>query len=152
MRNKRFIAVHRGGPLSKEHHHLLIHWAHDCAKHVLHLFGETIDERLNEALAIARAWEKGKASVGEARKASVEAIVVAREASSPAAVAVARAVGHAVATAHMADHALGATYYALKAIKAAGKSIEAELQWQDGQLPSEILELVISARERKPKP
>jgi hypothetical protein len=47
-----------------------------------------------------------------------KAIAVANESSSNAvSVALARAVGHAVATAHMADHSLRAADYALKAIK-----------------------------------
>lgn len=40
MRDKRFIAVHRGGPLSKEQHYQLISWAHTCTEHVLPLFGD----------------------------------------------------------------------------------------------------------------
>jgi hypothetical protein len=149
MRDQRFIAVHRGDPLSLEHHRLLIRWAHACALHVLALFGPVPDERLRHALTVAKAWERGQASVGEARKASVEAHAVAREASNPSAIAVARAVGHAVATAHMADHALGPAWYALKAVEAAGQSIEAERTWQDAQIPAEIRELVLSARQSK---
>ena len=61
----------------------------------------------------------------------------------------ARSVGHAVATAHMADHSLGAAWYALKAVKYAGKSIDKEKKWQNDQLPSEIMELVLSARKNK---
>jgi len=38
MRDKRFIAEHRGGPLKKEQHYQLIKWACDCAEHVLCLF------------------------------------------------------------------------------------------------------------------
>jgi hypothetical protein len=76
-----------------------------------------------------------------------KAIAVANESSSNAvSVALARAVGHAVATAHMADHSLRAADYALKAIKAAGKSIEEESKWQDEHLPLEVMELVLSAR------
>ena len=70
MRDSRFVAIHRGGPLSLERHRQLIHWAHDCARHVLPLFGEEIDARLVEALNTASAWERGEASVGDARKAS----------------------------------------------------------------------------------
>ena len=44
----------------------------------------------------------------------------------------------------MADHALGVALYALKAVKSAGKSIEAERKWQKEQLPSEIKELVLN--------
>jgi len=145
MRDKRFIAEHRGGPLKKEQHYLLIQWACDCAEHVFHLFGENIDDRLKNALNVAKEWKQGNASVGDARKAAVDAHAVARESSNPMAIAVARSVGHAVATAHMADHSLGAAWYALKAVKNAGKSIDAERKWQDEQLPSEIKVLILTA-------
>ncbi len=151
MRDNRFVAVHRGGPLKKEQHYQLIKWACDCAEHVLHLFGEKIDERLINALNVAKEWEKEKVTVGEARKASLGAIAVANESSNPTAIAVARSVGHAVATAHMADHSSGAALYALKAVKNAGKSIESERKWQDEQLPSEIMELVLTAMSKKEK-
>jgi hypothetical protein len=146
MRDKRFVAEHRGGPLKKQQHYQLITWACECAQHVLLFFGEKIDERLNRALTVAREWREGNASVGDARKASLDAIAVANKSTNPAAIAVARSVGHAVATAHMADHSLGAALYALKAVKAAGKSVEAEREWQNKQLPTEIKELVLTAR------
>jgi hypothetical protein len=149
MRDKRFVAVHRGGQLSKEHHRLLMRWARDCAEHVLPLLEPNIDKRLTHALATATAWEKGEASVGEAQKAAVAAHAVAREASSPVTVAIARAVGHAVATAHMADHSLGPAYYALQAVKAADKSTEQERHWQDEHIPSEIRALVLSGLANK---
>lgn len=149
MRNKRFIVVHRGGSLKKEHHYQLMQWACDCAEHVLPLVGETINERLTAALKVAKAWKQGNASVGDTRKAAVAAHAVAREASNPTAVAVARAVGHAAATAHMADHSLGSAWYALKAVKSAGKSVEVERKWQDEQLSSGIKDLAISARSNK---
>jgi hypothetical protein len=149
MRDKRFTAEHRGGPLKKEQHSQLITWACDCAEHVLHLFGEKIDVRLINALQVAKEWKDGKASVGDARKASVGAHAVARESSNPTAIAVARSVGHAVATAHMADHSLGAAWYALKAVKNTGKSIDGERKWQDEQLPFQIKELVLIARKNR---
>lgn len=147
MRDRRFIAEHRGGPLKKEQHYQLIKWACDCSEHVVPLFGEKIDERLKNALNVACKWEEGNSSVGDARKASLGAIGVANESSNPSAIAVARSVGHAVATAHMADHSLEAAWYALKAVKNAGESLYAERKWQNEQLPSEIKELVLSARE-----
>jgi hypothetical protein len=58
MRDRRFVAVHRGGLLSKEDHRLFRRWAYDCAKHVLPLLENDIDERLTDALKTARAWEK----------------------------------------------------------------------------------------------
>ncbi|MFA5101527.1 MAG: putative immunity protein [Candidatus Thermoplasmatota archaeon] len=149
MRDKRFIVEHRGGPLKKEQHHQLMTWACDCAKHVLPLFGDNIDERLKNALKLANAWKHGQASVGDARNAAVAAHAVARKSSNQTASAVARSVGHAVATAHMADHALGAAWYAVKAVKNAGESTEIERKWQDEQLPPEIKTLVLTARKRR---
>jgi hypothetical protein len=151
MRDKRFIAEHRGGLLRKEQHKQLIKWACICAENVLPVFGEKTDVRLINALTIAKEWQKGKATVGDARNASLNAIAVANESSNPTSVAVARAVGHAVATAHMADHSLAAASYALKAVKNGGKSTDAERKWQNEQLPSEILELVVTARSKKEK-
>lgn len=149
MRDKRFVAEHRGGPLKKEQHIQLMKWACQCAEHVLPLFGKKIDEQLIHALKIAEEWTKGKATVGDARKASVGAIAVANKSTNPVAIAVARAVGHAVATAHMADHSLGPALYALKAVKMAGGSVDEERKWQNEQLPEEIRELVLSSRIKK---
>jgi hypothetical protein len=149
MRDRRFVAEHRGGPLRKEQHMQLITWACDCAEHVLHLFGEIPDERLKNALVTARAWAQGDASTGDAMKASVAAHAVARESSGPAAIAVARSVGQAVATAHTADHSPGAAWYALKAVKNAGQSADSERRWQDEHLPAEIKDLVLTARKSR---
>ena len=146
MRDKRFIAEHRGGPLKKEQHYQLVAWACDCAEHVLPLFSEIPDEHLKNALLTAKEWAQRNASTGDAMKASVATHAVARESSDPTAIAVARSVGQAVATAHMADHALGAAWYALKAVNHAGKSTDAERRWQDEQLPPEIKHLVLTAR------
>jgi hypothetical protein len=143
MRDRRFVAVHRGGLLSKEHHSLLMSWAYACTTHVLGYFGQPkIDERLNEALRVAKAWERGAFSVGDARKASMAAIAVASENTNPASIA--------LATAHMADHSLRAADYALKAIKISGQSVNAERKWQDERLPLGIKDLILSVRNGKP--
>jgi hypothetical protein len=141
------VAEHKGGPLTPTQHRQLMQWAIACATHVLPLFGENVDPRLQNALAVAEAWMQGAASVGEARAAAVAAHEVARESFSSASVAVARAVGHAVATAHMADHSLGPALYGLKAVRAAGGSVEAERNWQLEHLPAEVRALVLSALE-----
>jgi len=149
MRDKRFIAEHRGGPLKKEQHYQLMTWACDCAEHVLPLFGKTIDDRLKIALLIAREWARGNATTGDAMKGSLSVHALARESSDPTAIAVARSVGQAVATAHMADHALGAAWYALNAVNHAGMSVKAERRWQDKRLPPEIKDLVLTARKSR---
>ncbi len=149
MRDRRFVAVHRGGPLTRVRHFQLMQWARDCAEHVLPLCGNTIDDRLTKALKVAKEWKKGKASVGDARQAAVGAIAAARASSNPVRAVVARGVGHAVATAHMADHSLGAAYYALKAVKLSAKSVERERKWQNRHLPKGIRQLVLSARTER---
>jgi hypothetical protein len=149
MRDKRFVAVHRGGPLTKEHHFHLIRWARNCSEHVLKLIPPDIDARLIHALQIAQEWEKGKATVGDARKASLGAHAVANYTSDPIITAVARSIGQTVATAHMADHSIIAAEYALKAVKLSGNSVEEERKWQDTQLTPDISELILTAREKK---
>jgi hypothetical protein len=149
MRDKRFIAEHRGGLLKAYHHRQLINWACKCGEHVLPLCIETADERLINTLLIAKEWANGNVKVGEAMKASVVCHTVARESADPISKAVARSIGQAVATAHMADHSLGAAIYALKAVKFANRSIDAERKWQNEQLPAEIRELVLSTRPEK---
>jgi hypothetical protein len=141
MRDNHFVAVHRGGSLTKENHQHLIRWGRGCAQHVLPLMGAEPDGRLLHALSVAEAWENGTAATGEAMQASVQAHAAARASADPVSIAVARSVGPA----HMADHSLGAALYALKAVSLAGRPVEAERAWQNAQLkelPPEIVELV----------
>ena len=154
MRDKRFVTIHRGGLLTKENHHFLIRWARACSEHVLPLTDKIIDMRLAHALEIAREWENDKVPTGDAMKASAAAHAVAREFSDPVSIAVARSIGQAVATAHKADHSVGAALYALKAVKHAGKSVVEEKKWQIKQLqllPTEIAKLVLTTLMMKEK-
>jgi hypothetical protein len=147
MRDRRFVAAHRGGPLDVTKHRLLSAWAAGCAEHVLSHFKEcSSDDRPQRAIKIARAWARGEVSVGDAQKAAVGAHAAARDVKSKSASAAARAAGHAVATAHMADHCLGASLYALKCVEATGASADVERAWQVEQLPDEVRELMVSAR------
>ena len=90
----------------------------------------------------------------EAREAAIAAHASAREATGAAREA-ARAAGHAAATAHMADHELGAAVYAIRAVRSASpeeRRDEAgrnECRWQRAQLPEAIRELVLSDEERR---
>jgi hypothetical protein len=68
MRDIRFIAEHRGGLLKKDHHIQLIKWTCKCCEHVLPLCAEPVDERLINALLIAKEWATGNAKVGDAMK------------------------------------------------------------------------------------
>ena len=146
MRDKRFISENRGGLLTKDNHRKLIKWASECPEHVLKIIDTDVDKRLLNALQVAKEWENGNASTGEAMKASMTAHTVARESRDPVSTAIARSVGHAIATAHMADHSVGAALYALKALKLAGRPISEEQDWQSRQLqklPLEIADLVL---------
>ena len=149
MRNKRFIAEHRGGLLTKEQHKLLILWACKCVENILPLFAKPVDKRLIKAIEIAKDWTKDIASVGDARNASLDAIEVANELTDPTKIAIARSVGHAVATAHMSDHSIRAADYALKAEKLAGISIDNERELQNKLLSADIIDLVLSTRNLK---
>jgi hypothetical protein len=112
---------------------------------VLPLFKQHSDDtRPQHAIEIARAWANGAVSTGTAMKASVAAHAAARQMNDKAAVAAARAAGHAVATGHFADHSMGALLYAVKALKASGETPEAELELQLRKLPAHLLEPVSS--------
>ena len=149
MRDRRFVAEHRGGPLKLEQHRQLMAWGCACVEHVLGLFGLRLEERILEALSVGKAWVGGSASVGEARKASVDMLALARELTDPVQIALVRAAGHAVATAHMADHSMGGALYALKAVNCAGKSMDDERNWQMAQLPLEVMDFVLEAMNQK---
>ena len=156
-RDSRFVAIHRGGLLDEARHRLLASWAADCAEHVLPLFTARYpeDDRPRQAIETARAWSRGEASVDKAREASFAAHAAARSASHVAAREAARSAGHAVATAHMADHELGAAAYAIKAVRLSSPAAvatlagECECQWQREHLPEAIRELVLSDEERR---
>lgn len=150
-RDPRFVTIQRGGTLTEEDHHLLAEWAAICAEHVLAFF-ETQhpdDDRPHRAIAQARAWARGEITMTQAREAAYAAHDAARSASGAAKEA-ARAAGHAVATAHMADHELGASAYAIRAVRAATPDAQrdaagrAERAWQRAQLPAAVRELVLS--------
>ncbi|MFD2161523.1 putative immunity protein [Paradesertivirga mongoliensis] len=147
-----FIAEHRGGPLSKQNHRRLMGWARECARRVLPLI-KTVDSRLIYALQVAEHWEKNKVPTGVAMKASLAAHAVARESSDAVEIAVARSIGQGVATAHMADHSMGAALYALRALNRAGKAVEEEREWQRKSLqkilPADVASLVLKTMTKK---
>ncbi|MEM6738269.1 MAG: putative immunity protein [Bacteroidota bacterium] len=147
-----FIAEHRGGPLTKENHRKLMNWARECAEHALSLIDEKIDEKLIYSLDVAREWENDNVPTGVAMKASLGAHEVARQSENQVSKEIARAIGQAVATAHMSDHSLGGAFYALKAVKLANKNVDEERYWQIKQLnnlPSDIINVVQSVWKKK---
>jgi hypothetical protein len=153
-RDPRFVTIRRGGTLEDARHRLLAAWAADCAEHVLDHFcsQHPDDDRPRRAIEQARAWSRGEISITQARVAAYAAHRAARSTNGAAREA-ARAAGHAVATAHMADHELGAAAYAIRAVRAASSADtrdeagRTECQWQREQLPDAIRALVISDEE-----
>lgn len=145
MRDRRFVATHRGGPLDRDSHIFLARWAADCAERVLHLFTRcSEDPRPAQALETARAWAREEIKTGAAMKASVAAHAAARGVKDKAAVAAARAAGQAVATAHFADHSMGGLLYALKALAASGCEWKSEMEFQLAKLPDHLRKPVAS--------
>lgn len=148
MRDRRFIAAHRGGPLTLGNHRLLAQWAADCAAVVLPLFERVSDDpRPARALEIGREWGRGEVPTGAAMKASVAAHAAARSVNDSAAVAAARAAGQAVATAHFADHCMGGLLYAMKALEKSGGAPEAERDRQLAKLPAALRDVVAEGIE-----
>lgn len=153
MRDRRFVAVHRGGPLVRADHVLLARWAADCAESVLHLFAKhSSDPRPMQAIQTLRAWANDEVKTVVAMKASLAAHAAAREASDKTAIAAARAAGQAVATAHAADHSMGALLYALKAMEQCGVASEPVLTQQLAKLPQHLRSPVSSGIRVRLKP
>ncbi len=153
MRDRRFVAAHRGGPLDREDHALLARWAADCAERVLPLFARTSDDsRPKRAIEVGRAWAKGEVRTGAAMKTSVAAHAAARQVADKAAIAAARAAGQAVASAHFADHSMGALLYALKAMDVAVLPWKAEMKLRLARLPVRLRRIVAAGVKLRLKP
>jgi hypothetical protein len=121
--------------LSEAERRVVAVWAADCAGRVLGLFEAEApgDSRPRDAIARLRAFAQGELGIAEARRRFV-AHAAAREVSSPAAVAAARAAGQAASIPHMGAHALGAAAYAAKAAGLAAsdrsEALREAIRWQ----------------------
>lgn len=122
-------------------HRVIAAWAADCAERVLPLFEveRPHDRRPREAIDALRAWTRGEQTMPECRVAAFAAHAAAREATSPIAVAAARAAGQACSVAHMFTHAPHAAVYAAKAVTLAhgNQAGDVEREWQESALPTE---------------
>lgn len=144
-RTLRFVANHRGGDLSPYEHVELMRWAISCFERVLSYYVGELDEAITHAIAVSEGWCKGAYTTGDAISASRSVHSFAREISVPISREVARSVGQGVATAHMADHCVGAALYAQRVLKLATNSYEEERLWQINQLnhvPDDLADLV----------
>jgi hypothetical protein len=122
--------------LSESDRRIVASWAADCAERVLGLFEAEAagDSRPRDAIAHARAFARGEVGVADEIRRRFAGNAAAREVSSPAAVAAAKAAGQAAAVAHMGAHALGAAAYAAEAAGLAApdrpEAIGEEVHWQ----------------------
>jgi hypothetical protein len=130
-----------------EHHEMAL-WAADCAERVLALFEAECpeDRRPRDAIEAARLWQAGRLPMIEARAFAFAAHAAARQPIGKAAIAAARAAGHAAATAHVVTHAVHAAGYARKAKAAAGEDSDVERQWQAGRLPARLRPVLAAGR------
>ncbi len=138
---------------SKQDQRSLAVWAADCAERVLPFFEKEYpkDDRPRKAIEACRTWVRtGVYRMDDIRGASLAAHAAAREAKENSeACFAARAAGQAVATAHVAQHAFGSAYYALKAIAAADTdnaevNIAKERNWQSQRLPQHLREEIMN--------
>lgn len=122
--------------LSEADRRIVASWAADCAERVLGLFEADAPRVVGprEAIARTRAFARGELDAATEIRRRFEGGCAAREVSTSAAAAAARAAGQASAVAHMGAHALGAAAYAAKAVGlAAGgqeEAVGAEIRWQ----------------------
>lgn len=130
--------------LSEADRRVVAAWAADCAARVLPLFEHEApdDGRPRDAVDRTRAFSRGELNAaGEIRRRFV-AGRAAKDVSSPAAVAAARAAAQAAGVAHMSAHALGAAAYAATAAGlAAPEQPDAtgdEIRWQLEHLTPDV--------------
>jgi hypothetical protein len=115
----------------------LAFWALDCAERVLPYFEENCprDKRPRKALETLTEWiDTGLFKMAVIRKASLDAHAAAKDFREDYAKYAAHAEGQAVATAHVATHALGCSVYAIRAVAAYSGNVDdgliTERGWQ----------------------
>lgn len=101
----------------------LCRYARTLSAHILELMddAELIDESIEDEIVrkgfeIHEQWQAGKASMHDVRRVSFRIHQMAKASGNPAVCAGLRVAGHAVAAAHMREHAMVASDYAVKVI------------------------------------
>ena len=143
MRDKKWVLEYRGGLLKIEQQKQLMKWTIESVNNLLQLLNGNVNEKIINAINTGNNWIIGKAKTGDAIKSAREILKYVRTIDNELEIAITRAAGHAVATAHMADHSMGAVKYGLDAIKIIGVSIEKEVEWQIKNIPNELKGLVL---------
>ncbi|ERI93428.1 hypothetical protein HMPREF1982_01852 [Clostridiales bacterium oral taxon 876 str. F0540] len=114
----------------------LAKWSLLLAKHILDIVCidyNSVDE-IVEGFNTNELWQAGKARMHDVRQASFKTHKLARECESEIKKTALRAVGQAVASGHMREHAMVASDYAVKTIGLINSNdadaITCERQWQ----------------------
>jgi len=140
--------------VSKQDQKLLAIWAADCAEHVLPYFEKKYpeDNRPKEAIETLQAWiDTGEFKMAVIRGSSLAAHAAARKAKKDSAAQfAARAAGQAVATAHVPSHSIGAAWYGIKAVNAAGADTDKEREWQYQRLPKHLRPFILQLSKKRP--
>lgn len=129
--------------LSEADRRIVARWAADCAQRVLRCFEAEApgDSRPRDAIARAQAFARGELDVVEEIRRRFVGGSAAREVTTPAAVAAAKAAGQAAAVPHMGAHALGAAAYAAKAAGLTDPdcpdAVTEEIRWQLAHMSTE---------------
>lgn len=138
-----------------EDHRALMGWALGCTFHVLPRVLVELDDTLAESLLIAQRWSEGTASTGDCITASRQAHAIAKHSENPLLTLLARCIGQTVATAHIADHCIGGSWYARKIVRMLGEDVEQEHAWQRERLnllTPHLSELIASSPKFNAKP
>ncbi|MGB3687317.1 MAG: putative immunity protein [Ornithinimicrobium sp.] len=127
----------------------LIRWTTSCVRRLLPIFeiAAPHDGRLLEALEGAESFARGEVGVGPMRKLAFACHAAARDVDDPAAEAVARACGQAVAVAHMAGHSREVARYTKRAL---GTESPPELAWQRAHIPARFEKYVYNDTLARP--
>ena len=93
----------------------LANWALKVAMHILEQINLE-SEIIQEKIEILNAWQEDKKTTQEIRQAALLIHQEARNAEDEIKTSALRALGHAIATGHMKEHALVASDYAIQCI------------------------------------
>ena len=118
----------------------LCRYALMLAAHILELinYPDPDNDTINEGFVICEQWQRGNARMHDVRRASLKIHKMAKASEDASVCAALRVVGHAVATAHMREHAMVASDYAIRVVNLlhtnSMEAVKRERLWQINHL------------------
>ncbi|MDE6661354.1 MAG: hypothetical protein K2J93_05995 [Anaeroplasmataceae bacterium] len=97
---------------------VLAKWSLKLAKHIIHIanFDTNRYPEIQEGFEMNELWQIGKARMHDVRQIGFKIHRLAREQSDELSKTIFRVIGHAIASAHMKEHSLVASDYAIKVV------------------------------------